>query len=314
MGGLNLVGPALADDAIIGWCKALMNATAQHVQVTRPSCAQREQGAQNVAAAAADPLAGLNLWGYDRRKAPVFLSSVGEDWWFYANHARYMTRRGVYVDLATKHPVVISNTFFLDRCLGWKGLCIEPNPVHHSRIRQVRSCSLVDKVMTGPYSPHTVTMTSTVGASDKLGGRTHVGSPTPKDRSRYPRHKLQQMSVPADTLRNTLALHGITHIDFLSLDVEGHETEALRGFSWANVTVDVIVCEDSQAAAAMVEHGYRKVAYTDVPNHHQAFYLRAGFVPRILRPSAKSTAAASTNGGTLRYHYTTSQSKVLCSV
>ena len=97
-----------------------------------------------------------------------------------------MTRPGVYVDLATNHPVVISNTFFLDRCLGWKGLCIEPNPVHHSRIRQARSCSLVDKVMTGPFSPHTVTMTSTVGGRDELGGRTHVGSPTPKDRSRYP--------------------------------------------------------------------------------------------------------------------------------
>ena len=101
-----------------------------------------------------------------------------------------MIRPGVYVDLATNHPVVISNTFFLDRCLGWKGLCIEPNPVHHSRIRQARSCSLVDKVMTGPFSPHTVTMTSTVGGRDELGGRTHVGSPTPKDRSRYPRHKL----------------------------------------------------------------------------------------------------------------------------
>jgi hypothetical protein len=211
------------------WCKRLINATAQQVQTTRPCCrTDVAQGVRNAAAATDDPLRALGLWGYrvpgSLLKPPLFLSESGEDWWLYVNHARFMNRRGIYIDLATNNPVVISNTFFLDRCLGWKGLCIEPNPLHHSRIKQVRTCELVDKVMTTPGT-HTVTMTSTAGKHEQLGGRTHVGMPTRKDRSRYPRHKLKKLEVTADTLGHTLAVHRIERIDFLSLDVEGHRSK-----------------------------------------------------------------------------------------
>ena len=37
-------------------------------------------------------------------------------------------RSGFFVDLATNHPVRISNTRALERDFGWSGLCIEANP------------------------------------------------------------------------------------------------------------------------------------------------------------------------------------------
>ena len=297
------------------WCERLINATAQQVQTTRPCCrTDVAQGVRNAAAATDDPLRALGLWGYrvpgSLLKPPLFLSESGEDWWLYVNHARFMNRRGIYIDLATNNPVVISNTFFLDRCLGWKGLCIEPNPLHHSRIKQVRTCELVDKVMTTPGT-HTVTMTSTAGKHEQLGGRTHVGMPTRKDRSRYPRHKLKKLEVTADTLGHTLAVHRIERIDFLSLDVEGHEREVLEGILWENVTIDAIVCEDADAGLALIAQGYRKIVYADIPNHHQAFYLRDGFVPHIQRKGRTQVSGA---GGetTLRYNYATQESRSSC--
>ena len=33
------------------------------------------------------------------------------------------------MDLAANHAVRISNTYVMDRCLGWRGLCIEANEV-----------------------------------------------------------------------------------------------------------------------------------------------------------------------------------------
>ena len=33
------------------------------------------------------------------------------------------------------------------------------------------------------------------------------------------------------------------HVDFMSLDVEGHEASVLRGLDWARVTIDYILCE-----------------------------------------------------------------------
>jgi hypothetical protein len=36
--------------------------------------------------------------------------------------------RGVYVDVGSNHPTELSNTAFFDKCLGWRGVCIEPQP------------------------------------------------------------------------------------------------------------------------------------------------------------------------------------------
>ena len=36
--------------------------------------------------------------------------------------------RGVYVDVGSSHPFHLSNTAFVDSCMGWQGLCLEPNP------------------------------------------------------------------------------------------------------------------------------------------------------------------------------------------
>ena len=74
---------------------------------------------------------------------PVFLGAHAQDLFVWYNHARFLNRRGFYVDLATNDAIARSNTYFLDRCLGWSGLCIEPNPLHHARIRRERSCELL---------------------------------------------------------------------------------------------------------------------------------------------------------------------------
>ena len=39
-------------------------------------------------------------------------------------------RRGTYVDVAANHYKRISNTYFYDTCLQWRGLCVEPNQIY----------------------------------------------------------------------------------------------------------------------------------------------------------------------------------------
>ena len=36
--------------------------------------------------------------------------------------------RGFYIDIGAFHPFKLSNTVFFDQCLGWEGICVEPNP------------------------------------------------------------------------------------------------------------------------------------------------------------------------------------------
>ena len=48
-----------------------------------------------------------------------------------------------YLDLAANDAKIGSNSYFFDRCLGWRGICIEANPKYHPGIQATRNCDLI---------------------------------------------------------------------------------------------------------------------------------------------------------------------------
>lgn len=40
-------------------------------------------------------------------------------------------RKGFYVESGANDPLALSTSLFFDKCLGWSGLCIEPQPQYH---------------------------------------------------------------------------------------------------------------------------------------------------------------------------------------
>ena len=74
---------------------------------------------------------------------------------------------GVYVDIGSNHPFDLSNTFFFDRCLGWRGLCIEPNVKYHKLYGEFnRTCTLVPHCVLD--KPTAVTMTFDKGVHGRI--------------------------------------------------------------------------------------------------------------------------------------------------
>ena len=67
-------------------------------------------------------------------------SQGGQDRWVAASAANTSL---YFVDLAANDAECLSNTVRLERELGWRGLCIEPNPKYTARLRQLRSCGLI---------------------------------------------------------------------------------------------------------------------------------------------------------------------------
>ena len=51
--------------------------------------------------------------------------------------------------------------------------------------------------------------------------------------------------VDCFTLQNLFDKHNITHIDFLSIDIEGGEEAAIQSIDFAKVTIDIIVVENN---------------------------------------------------------------------
>ena len=52
------------------------------------------------------------------------------------------------------------------------------------------------------------------------------------------------MTLRCTTLSTELANANIAHVDFLSLDLEGHELPALSSVDFTKTTIDIIMCED----------------------------------------------------------------------
>jgi hypothetical protein len=59
-----------------------------------------------------------------------FLAQFFQDWFLFHNFFKHLGAqyRGVYVDVGANHPTEFSNSAFFDKCLGWRGVCIEPQP------------------------------------------------------------------------------------------------------------------------------------------------------------------------------------------
>ena len=71
------------------------------------------------------------------------------------------------------------------------------------------------------------------------------------------------MTVPAITLDDLLEQNGVEKIDFLSMDIEGHEPAALAGFDIERFAPELVCIEasgDKEAILAyFAEHGYERI-------------------------------------------------------
>ena len=157
---------------------------------------------------------------------------------------------GVYVDLAANHYKRISNTYFYDQCLGWRGLCFEPNPIYHKDIERYRTCSLIKTCVSNTTEQKRLILPN----HQWEGGLGGIGG----GKLAYYRKPVVGLTLDLNcvTLGEELARRSIDHVDMLSLDVEGHEEQVLGGINFAMVRIDHIVCE--AGCESLLSQGYVK--------------------------------------------------------
>mmetsp|Transcript_25069 Transcript_25069/g.65373 ORF Transcript_25069/g.65373 Transcript_25069/m.65373 type:complete len:346 (-) Transcript_25069:58-1095(-) len=177
---------------------------------------------------------------------------------------------GTYLDIAANHYKSISNTYFMDRCLGWDGMCVEPNPAYHPELIENRSCAVVpkcisDKVETVKFTFPNSFWEAPLGGVD--GGQFKERRPDDK--------AFTDVTIECSTVASILRTSGVTHIDFFSLDVEGHEKKLLSGVDFSKITFDVILCE-SKCGEILKANGYAKIAMPEMSGSDKVFLRKDG--------------------------------------
>jgi FkbM family methyltransferase len=157
-------------------------------------------------------------------------------------------KRGYFVEVGANEPRLRSQTYHLEQA-GWTGLLIEPQPDVAERLRRERTARVF----------------AVACSSTDNDGRTlplHVAGPLSSlDRSGMAPSAVPErvIDVPVRTLDGILQEAGAPqNFDFLSIDVEGHELEVLRGFDLQHWRPQLILLEDH--VADLSKHRYLRQA------------------------------------------------------
>jgi FkbM family methyltransferase len=132
-------------------------------------------------------------------------------------------RDGVFVDVGANHYQRDSNTYYLETGLGWSGIAIEPQTKFASDYKSNRPRT--------KFIPLFVSDTSNSEAVLYVPSNDLVASATKAYAEEESRGAAEPTRVTTTTLDDVLDRSRLTHIDFLSIDVELHEAQVLKGFS-----------------------------------------------------------------------------------
>ena len=187
----------------------------------------------------------------ETRGRSQYSSEIGQDKWVLEKVFPGVTS-GYFVDIGSGHGTIGSNSRTLEK-RGWRGVCIDPFPVH----MEGRTCRMFEEVVFS--KPGLLMAFHTAGG---LGGVDNTLGRWNETAARAP-----TVNVRTVTLDDILARAGAPpFIHFVSLDIEGAELEALRAFSFDRYRVGAWAIEHnreepkrSQIVTLLTQHGYRRV-------------------------------------------------------
>jgi FkbM family methyltransferase len=190
-----------------------------------------------------------------------FPSQIGQDRWVAENVFAGVTD-GYFLDVGSADGFLNSNTWALER-RGWKGICVDPFPSN----MQGRTCQMFREAVDAEGG-HKVQF----AAAGELGGISNY-----LDRWKDAVKDAKTVELTTVTLENILQrANAPAFIHFMSLDIEGAELEALRGFPFDRYKLGSIAIEHNyeEPKRSQVEELLKTKGYTKAHTWMQDdFYL-----------------------------------------
>jgi FkbM family methyltransferase len=189
----------------------------------------------------------------------VFSYSQHQQELFVIEHLGFK-REGFFLEIGVATGIEYSNTYMLEKKLGWKGILCEPNPFFSASIRTNRS-AVLDTRAAYSASGETVRFLCVPGVYGTLS--TIVDFASSDHHNRYG----QEVELQTVSLNDLLVEHNAPrNIDYLSLDTEGSETKIIENFDFNKWDISVLTIEHNlvpgrveEFDTILVPFGYKRV-------------------------------------------------------
>lgn len=202
-----------------------------------------------------------DLWafmGFAMGRARLSKAQLFQDLWaLWINDVR---ERGYFVEFGATDGQYLSNTWYLEKVMGWKGILAEPAPKYRKSLRANRSCAVSHKCV------HSVSGRTVDFLAVKEAEFSRVSEINPGDSHEERRQANEMFQVETISLNDLLHDNGApANFDFLSIDTEGSEFEILGAFDFDRWKPRAICAEHNfmpvreDLLKLLTGHGYRRM-------------------------------------------------------
>ncbi|MAG28202.1 methyltransferase [Candidatus Pacearchaeota archaeon] len=153
-------------------------------------------------------------------------SQLNQDLWIMKLYGEQ--RKGFFVEVGSTDGTNLSNTYLLEKGLGWKGICIDADPNQWESLQKERDCIVSNDCVwskSGEEVPYLV-------QSCYSGIESHT------EKKNYPNEDgvvdyTETIKLKTKTLNDILKENNAPEfIEYISIDTEGSELEVLKGINF----------------------------------------------------------------------------------
>lgn len=153
-------------------------------------------------------------------------------------------KNGIYIELGAVDGIIQSNTKFFEDTLDWTGILIEPNLEMYEKLKLNRPNNFLFNNLISNKKEELdflsmESITPVAGIIETLPKEHYTKF---YENDKYTKLKKQIVKIKPTTLTDIINKTNFTHIDLLSLDVEGHELEVLKSYDF-KINIYVILIE-----------------------------------------------------------------------
>lgn len=186
---------------------------------------------------------------------------------------------GYFVEAGACAGKAGSATYFLEKYLDWKGICVEPIPSLYEKIPAVRDCHSINSCL---YSESDIELKFTVFSAPEKKGYSGI-SEINKNLNELKSDKSEEIITSSITLHDLLKLFDApTTIHYLALDTEGSEREIISSFNFdGEYKILAISIEGHECDDILIKNGYIPILNPFTDKKFESYFVHESLKKNI---------------------------------